>query len=88
MIALGLVDTREQVKTIVDTVDTDLTEKIEFEEFLSIVKGGPDAKKDEDAKPEDLSETAKIHHFFKDLTQGKMKIPGNENIPFSLFITL
>jgi len=74
------------VKKIVDTVDEDGTEMIEFEEFLSIVRGVPGGKgQDEDEEPDDAT---KIHHFFKDLTNGKMKVAGNENIPFSLFITL
>ena len=31
--------------------------------------------------------TGAIYHFFKDLVNGKMKIDGNEHIPFSLFIS-
>jgi hypothetical protein len=53
LIALGLVDTREQVKKIVDTVDTDLTEKIEFEEFLSIVKGDASSKQEDNLPAEE-----------------------------------
>lgn len=55
---------------------------LEFEEFLGIIKGGSNAK--EGAKDDG---TGAIYHFFKDLTSGKMKIEGNEHIPFSLFIT-
>jgi hypothetical protein len=29
----------------------------------------------------------KIKQFFKDLTGGKMKMNGNENVPFSLYIS-
>jgi Ca2+-binding EF-hand superfamily protein len=40
LIALGLVDNRQQVQKIVQTVDDDGSEMIEFAEFLSIIKGG------------------------------------------------
>lgn len=69
------------MQRIVETVDDDGSEMIEFEEFLKIIKGGnsSDGGKDDG--------TGAIYHFFKDLTGGKMKINGNENIPFSLFIS-
>ena len=38
LIALGLVDTREQVEKMVEQVDED--KNIEFKEFLKLVKGG------------------------------------------------
>ena len=63
-------------------VDDDGSEMIEFQEFLGIIKGGSNAK--EGAKDDG---TGAIYHFFKDLTGGKMKIDGNEHIPFSLFIS-
>lgn len=34
LIALGMVDTRQEVKTMVEMVDEDASELIEFEEFL------------------------------------------------------
>ena len=40
LIALGLVENRQQVQEIVQLVDEDGSEKIEFGEFLSIIKGG------------------------------------------------
>lgn len=46
LIALGLVETRQQVKEIVEMVDEDHTDAIEFEEFLSIIKGGAAASKE------------------------------------------
>ena len=46
LIALGLVETRQQVKEIVEMVDQDHTDAIEFEEFLSIIKGGAAASKE------------------------------------------
>lgn len=75
-------DNRQQVQKIVETVDEDGSEQIEFEEFLGIIKGG---KKNKAGGKDDGS--GAIYHFFKDLTNGKMKIDGNENIPFSLFIS-
>ena len=38
LIGLGIADTREEVKDIVDLVDEDGSGMIEFEEFLSIIK--------------------------------------------------
>jgi centrin-1 len=64
-------------------VDDDGSEMIEFQEFLSIIKGGSNAAKD-GAKDDG---TGAIYQFFKDLTSGTMQIDGNENIPFSLFIS-
>jgi len=69
---------------IVDSVDDDGTGNIEFPEFLGILKKGNNTK-DETTKGEDL--TAAIYNFFTDLTSGKMKIEGKNNIPFSLFVT-
>ena len=40
LIALGLVENRQQVQEIVDLVDEDGSNQIEFGEFLSIIKGG------------------------------------------------
>lgn len=38
LIGLGFAETKEEVKTIVDSVDEDKTGEIEFEEFLGIIK--------------------------------------------------
>jgi Ca2+-binding EF-hand superfamily protein len=40
LIALGLVDNRQQVQQIVQLVDEDGSKMIEFNEFLDIIKGG------------------------------------------------
>ena len=40
LIALGLVENRQQVQDIVNLVDEDGSNQIEFGEFLSIIKGG------------------------------------------------
>ena len=80
LIALGLVDNRQQVEKIMSSVDED--GEIEFPEFLGIIKGGSSAN--EGVKDDG---TTAIYLFFKDLTSGKMNIDGNDNIPFSLFIS-
>lgn len=84
LIALGLVDNRQQVQEIVQLVDEDGSEKIEFGEFLSIIKGGSGAQKKDGGKQ---SETGAIYNFFKDLTSGGFKLENNENAPFQLFIS-
>lgn len=58
---------------------------IEFAEFLTIIKGGSKSKEHHDNGSDNA--TGAIYQFFKDLTSGKMKVEGNENIPFSLFIS-
>jgi Ca2+-binding EF-hand superfamily protein len=40
LIALGLLDSRQQVQDIVNEVDDDGSGMLEFEEFLKIIKGG------------------------------------------------
>ena len=40
LIALGLVDNRQQVQHIVQMVDEDGSKMIEFDEFLDIIKNG------------------------------------------------
>lgn len=88
LIALGLVDNRQQVQSIVQSVDDDGSEQIEFTEFLKIIKGGSKSAKERSVpKQEREDNNGAIHQFFKDLTSGKMQVKGNENVPFSLFIT-
>ena len=55
---------------------------IEFEEFLSIIKGGSNKK---EGTADDG--TGAIYEFFNDLTSDKLMIDGKKNIPFSLFIS-
>lgn len=64
-------------------VDDDGSQMIEFAEFLSIIKGSNISK--ESGAVDDGS--GAIFKFFKDLTNGSMKIDNHENIPFSLFIS-
>ena len=82
LIALGLVDNRQQVQRIVALVDEDESEQIEFVEFLKIIKGG---NKNKGGGLDDS--TKAIYEFFKALTSGKMVIEGNKNVPFSLFVS-
>lgn len=57
MIGLGFADTIQEVKAMIDVVDTDGSSKVEFPEFLSIIRNG------------DASEKTKVMtQFFKDLT--------------------
>jgi len=56
---------------------------IEFEEFISIIKGGSAAAKDTKVKD---NGTGAIYNFFKQLTSKKF-IKKNENMPFKLFIS-
>jgi centrin-1 len=56
---------------------------LEFPEFLSIIKGGSGGA----SYGADDDGSGAIYQFFKDLTDDKMEIDGNSNIPFSLFIT-
>ena len=74
LIALGLVDNREEVESIVKEVDEDGTGKIEFEEFLEIIKNGNSNAKGASEK------TVKIYNFFKQLTTGKYNTDGKELI--------
>jgi len=61
LIGLGFADSKEEVQQMVKAVDTDGSNKIEFDEFLAIIKNsGGDEKK------------AKIYRFFKDVTSGEM----------------
>ena len=92
LIALGLVDNRQAVKEIVQSVDDDGSEMIEFAEFLGILKGGS-AQKEGEIKDDG---TGAIYQFFKDLTTGSMSVDRKNprtkeiekvDIPFSLFIS-
>ncbi|CAI2368778.1 unnamed protein product [Moneuplotes crassus] len=80
LIALGLVDNRDEVQKIVNDVDDDNTGMIEFNEFLEIIKIGNSNAKDASDK------TVKIYNFFKSLTTGKFNPEGKELI-FKLFIS-
>lgn len=74
MIALGLVNNREEVENIVEEVDDDGTGKIEFDEFLAIIKNGNSSTKGGSER------MVKIYNFFKSLTTGKFNTDGKELI--------
>jgi Ca2+-binding EF-hand superfamily protein len=59
---------------MIDLVDEDGSGKIEFGEFLSIIKNSDGNEK-----------TAKINKFFKDLTTGNLT-SGKEDLSFYLLV--
>jgi len=80
LIALGLAETREEVQSIIDSVDEDGSHQIEFNEFLSIIKGGR-------SNEEKSGSQAAIYKFFKDMTRGELTEKDSPNMPFRLFIS-
>ena len=72
LVAFGLAETRDEVKQLFDIVDTDKSNKIEFEEFLAILKCG-------DA-------SSPMAAFFKDMASGRL-IPFANNLPFNLVVS-
>ncbi|CAI2375598.1 unnamed protein product [Moneuplotes crassus] len=95
LIALGLVNDRQQVEDIIRKVDDDDTGEIEFEEFLKIISlgrrrsGGEEieqfqTKKDKEVANNDCIDA--IVNCFRDLTDGKYK-KNDLEIPFQLFIS-
>ena len=72
LIGLGFADTREEVEKMIEAVDDDGSQMIEFPEFLGIIKNS-----DGDEK------TAKITKFFKDMTTGKL---AGEDLSFNLLV--
>ena len=87
LIALGLVDNRQQVQKIVNTVDADGSGQIEFHEFLKIIKSGrkgggaSHTNAHKESKGQDESIQA-IYSFFKDFTDGSMLKKDGKIIPF------
>lgn len=72
LIALGLADNRAQVQSLFDLVDSDKSGKIEFEEFLAILKFG------EGNSP--------MVELFREMTRGKLVEDANL-LPFNLVIS-
>lgn len=70
LIGLGLAETRDEVKAMIDAVDEDGSGLIEFEEFLDIIQN-----------TECSENSSKIKEFFKDMSQGKL---GDKNLSFSI----
>jgi Ca2+-binding EF-hand superfamily protein len=69
---LGFADSREEVEEIVREVDEDGSGQIEFDEFLLIIKNS-----DSNIK------TAKIHQFFKDMSNGNL---GSKDLSFNVLV--
>ncbi|OMJ67035.1 hypothetical protein SteCoe_35912 [Stentor coeruleus] len=75
LLALGLVESRDQVIDLIDKVDIDNSGIIEFEEFLNVLKNAKDTQ----------GENTLIK-FFKDLTDGKI-FNNFEDLPFQLLLS-
>lgn len=72
LIALGLAETRQQVEEMVKSVDFDGSGSIEFEEFLTILRGSKG--------------NAAIASFFKGLIEGTL-IKDARTLPFKLVVS-
>ena len=72
LIGLGFADSREEVEDIVNEVDEDGSGMIEFDEFLLIIRNS-------DSNPK----TAKIHTFFKDMSNGNL---GSKDLSFNVLV--
>ncbi len=72
LIGLGFAETRQEVLEMIAAVDEDGSNMIEFDEFLTIIKGSNANDK-----------TAKINKFFKDMTTGKL---SQQDISFNMFV--
>lgn len=72
LIGLGFAETRQEVLDMIAGVDEDGSNMIEFDEFLTIIKGSNANDK-----------TAKINKFFKDMTDGKL---AQQDISFNMFV--
>ena len=72
LIALGLAESRQQVEEMVRSVDFDGSGSIEFEEFLTILKGSRG--------------NAAIANFFKGLIEGTL-IKDAKTLPFKLVVS-
>ncbi len=75
LLALGLVESRDQVMDLINKVDNDNSGIIEFEEFLNVLKNAKDGQ----------GENTLIK-FFKDLTNGKI-FDNFEDLPFQLLLS-
>lgn len=72
MIGLGFADNISEVKKLIEVVDKDDCCRIEFSEFLTIIRQSDQSEK-----------TKKITQFFKDLTTGRF---GNQAVSFPMFV--
>ena len=85
LIALGLVDTREQVEEMVGQIDEDCN--IEFHEFLKLVKGGKKTKQKmmSAANADENDDADIIFNFFKKLTDGDLQPSNDIKIGFGVY---
>lgn len=74
LIGLGFADSREEVEEIVREVDEDGSGQIEFDEFLLIIKN---------SNSDSNNKTAKIHKFFKDMSNGNL---GSKDLSFNVIV--
>ena len=72
LIALGIAENRQQVEDMVKNVDSDRSGKIEFEEFLSILKG--------------KNGNESMTKFFRGIIEGHL-IKDAKDIPFKLVVS-
>ncbi|CAD8078716.1 unnamed protein product [Paramecium sonneborni] len=82
LIALGLVNSREEVEKIMSEVDEDGTNEIEFKEFLTIMRG---VQKGGNV---DQGEKNPIYDFFKKMSNGQLEKGMDKHIPFKLNVSL
>lgn len=78
LIGLGFATSREEVKTMMDSVDVDGSGQLEFDEFLLIIKAGADKSGGTVS-----DQTSKINKFFKDLSSGNI---GNKDLSFNIIV--
>ena len=85
LIALGLVDNRQQVEEMVLAVDED--KNIEFDEFLKLVKGGKKTKQKMmvKANKDENQDADIIFNFFKKLTDGDLQPSKKMKIGFGVY---
>ncbi|CAD8086355.1 unnamed protein product [Paramecium sonneborni] len=81
LIALGLVNSREEVEKIMNEVDEDGTNEIEFKEFLTIMRGVQKGNNDQ-------GEKNPIYDFFKKMSNGQLEKGMDKHIPFKLNVSL
>lgn len=78
-ISLGLASSKEDVDALIKEVDSDMSGRIEFDEFLEIIKNS--AK-----KKDNHNNNEKITNFFKNLSENKFS--GNSNLSNFSFKTI
>ena len=89
LISLGMAESQDDVKKILDEVDDDGTGEIEFKEFLDIIKG---KEKPGSTGGNNKVNKNKIIDFFKDMIKGNIgeKMGAGKisrDLPFPLIIS-